>query len=89
MVRGSPRRFLTRLDVSSSKVYISFVVSNNLLRYLSHVTQIAQQVIPSNEHLFCFFCLCWLVPEEVSCCKEARWSELVCVGSKLIFRSIL
>ena len=34
-------------------------------------------------------CLYSLVPEEVSCCKVARWSELVCTGSKRISRSIL
>ena len=32
------------------EVYILFVRKNNLLSYFSHVTEIAQQVIPSDEH---------------------------------------
>ena len=49
VARGSTRRLLTILDASSSKVHILFVRRNNLLSYFSHVTEIAQHIIPSNE----------------------------------------
>ena len=40
----------TRLDASSSKIYILLVGGNDLFRYFSRATKTAQQAIPSNEH---------------------------------------